>query len=440
MATRYWTGAVNGGTGIWDLSDTTNWSTTSGGAGGASVPGAADTVIFDANSGAGVCTLGITVTVGFLTMTNYTGTLDFVTYEINLDGGASGVFSGGTGYTLNGTKQLNCTYSGANIRSIVGSTAAESNIPNVRIQAGTGAFTFSGRVNNLDFTGFSGSLNTGSFNVYGSLVLSATMTVTGTNNAISFNGATAGKTITTNGVTIDRVVSFSAVGGGWTLVDNFNGGAARSFSLVGGTVIAANVNVSLGSFSMATANAKTLTLGNGTWTCASGWDAATNGASLTVSTSTGTINMTSASAKTFAGGGKTWPTLNQGGAGALTITGANTFANITNTVQPATITFPASTTTTVSAFGVSGTSGDQITINSSTPGTRATLFDAAGVVSVNFCTIQDIDAAGGAVWNAYVANGNVDGGNNVDWDFGGVPPAVTEVTYRIRSFTETRRF
>lgn len=166
---------------------------------------------------------------------------------------------------------------------------------------------------------------------------------------------------------------------------------------------------------------------------------ASTSSNLTVS-GTGTISMTSASAKTFAGGGKSWPTLNQGGAGTLTITGANTFTSITNTVQPATITFPASTTTTVGAFAVSGTSGNLITINSSLAGTRATLSDASGVNSVSFCDIKDITATGGATWNAFYANGNVDSGNNLNWDFGGTPSVSTEVTYRIRSFTTPRRF
>jgi len=86
-------------------------------------------------------------------------------------------------------------------------------------------------------------------------------------------------------------------------------------------------------------------------------------------------------------------------------------------VQPATITFPASTITTVSAFSVSGTSGNQITLNSSTPGTRATLSDASGVNSVSFCTIQDLNVTGGATWNAFTSAGNVDDGNNIGWDF-----------------------
>jgi len=46
MANRYWVL----GTGTWDSTSTTNWSTSSGGAGGASVPTAADNVFFDANS------------------------------------------------------------------------------------------------------------------------------------------------------------------------------------------------------------------------------------------------------------------------------------------------------------------------------------------------------------------------------------------------------
>lgn len=46
MANRYW----RGGTGVWDSSDTSHWSASSGGAGGASVPTSSDDVFFDANS------------------------------------------------------------------------------------------------------------------------------------------------------------------------------------------------------------------------------------------------------------------------------------------------------------------------------------------------------------------------------------------------------
>jgi hypothetical protein len=143
----------------------------------------------------------------------------------------------------------------------------------------------------------------------------------------------------------------------------------------------------------------------------------TNVTGLTVSPATGVISMNSASAKFFVGGGKTWPTLNQGGAGALTIQSSNTFANITNTVQPATITFTAGVTQTVAAFGVSGTAGNLITLNTSTSGTRATLIDTDGTNEVSNVSIKDINATGGAIWNSFLKSGNVDAGNNSGWDF-----------------------
>jgi hypothetical protein len=57
MATYYWVG----GSGTWDASATTNWSATSGGAGGAGVPTSADDVVFDINSGPGSPISTITV-------------------------------------------------------------------------------------------------------------------------------------------------------------------------------------------------------------------------------------------------------------------------------------------------------------------------------------------------------------------------------------------
>jgi hypothetical protein len=74
MASRFWVG----GTGTWDSSDTTHWAATSGGAGGQSVPGSADTVTFDANSGGGTVTLnfGGTITIQSMTTGAFAGTWD----------------------------------------------------------------------------------------------------------------------------------------------------------------------------------------------------------------------------------------------------------------------------------------------------------------------------------------------------------------------------
>lgn len=63
MADRYWVG----GTGTWNSSNTANWSATSGGASGASVPTSADNVLFDDNSAAGNFTVTISGAVNCLT-------------------------------------------------------------------------------------------------------------------------------------------------------------------------------------------------------------------------------------------------------------------------------------------------------------------------------------------------------------------------------------
>ena len=57
MATYYW----RGGSGTWDASNTTNWSTSSGGAGGFGPPTREDAVIFDTNSAPGNYTVQVTI-------------------------------------------------------------------------------------------------------------------------------------------------------------------------------------------------------------------------------------------------------------------------------------------------------------------------------------------------------------------------------------------
>lgn len=93
MAARFWVG----GTGTWDTSDTTHWAATSGGAGGQSVPGAADTVTFDGGSGGGTVTAAATLTgVTSLTCGAFTGTLTFATNNPNFTVGTVSISGTGT--------------------------------------------------------------------------------------------------------------------------------------------------------------------------------------------------------------------------------------------------------------------------------------------------------------------------------------------------------
>jgi hypothetical protein len=440
MANRYWVG----GAGTWDTTSTANWSTTSGGAAGASAPTTADVAIFDAASGSTyTVTLGENVSVNTVTATSaVSATVDFGTYKITLVGNGAAIWAAAGFTSYLGTPLIECSYSGATgTRTIIAGGDA-SNRPSFNITAGTDLLSMGGgRVfGTINFTGFSGTLLDGNRSIVGDYIASATMTFQAGPSGTTFASTSGIRTITANGNTFTGTFNFSGPGGSWKFTDNFSLATANTLTLTSGTLDADGKNVSIGNFSLGSGT-KTLTLGSGTWTVTgTSWNANTNVAALTVSSSAGTISMTSASAKTFAGGGKVWPTLNQGGAGALTIQQSNTFANITNTVQPATITLTSGTTQTVTDFDVSGTSGNLVTLNASTAGTQATLTDSSGTNSVSFVDIKDIVATGGAEWQSYTTNGNVNSGNNTGWIFDAPAILGDEYVTELRSFTEKRRF
>lgn len=102
MADRYWVG----GTANWDGTAGTKWATTSGGAGGASVPTSADDVFFDAAS-TGTCTIAAGNTgAKSINCTGFTGTLAG-TAAITVSGSITLV--AGMTYTYTGTTTINAT-------------------------------------------------------------------------------------------------------------------------------------------------------------------------------------------------------------------------------------------------------------------------------------------------------------------------------------------
>jgi hypothetical protein len=101
VADRYWVG----GTGAWTTSSTTVWSTTSGGASGASVPTAADSVFFDQ---AGTRTITLTGALACLDITVSAGTHTFTsTGTIAISGSMSLVPA--TVWSATGTLTFNAT-------------------------------------------------------------------------------------------------------------------------------------------------------------------------------------------------------------------------------------------------------------------------------------------------------------------------------------------
>jgi hypothetical protein len=256
---------------------------------------------------------------------------------------------------------------------------------------------------------------------------------TGITNSSNITGSYtfAGRTtqqITSAGRSFAQAITINSPSGSVTLQDAMTTPTASTgtTTLTQGTLDLQSYTLSTGNFSSTNSNTRTIAFGTGQISCTgtgTAWTTATT-TGLTV-TGTGTISLTSASSKTFAGGGFSYSsvTLNQGGAGNLTITGSNTFSNITNTVQPASVLFTAGTTSTFSSFSLSGTAGNLITIGSVTAASH-TLSKASGTVSVSFCSISRSNGTGGATWEAFTANGNVDGGNNTGWSFGGVAPST----------------
>ena len=262
--------------------------------------------------------------------------------------------------------------------------------------------------------------------IHGSWLNGTGVTLSGT-GTITFAGRGL-QQVSGNGVSFTQYIDVQTVGGvQLTSALTTTGGAI--FTLTTGGLDLNGNTLTLSGYFGTNAGTKSLTFNGGTLVCTASttsafFNANPTGFTTIAGTGTGTISMTGATAKTFVGGGSTFNcTLNQGSAGALTITGANTFKTITNTTQPATITFPSSTTTTfLNNFQLSGTSGNLITINSSTSGTRATISLSSGTVNVSYCSIKDIAATGGAVWDSFTTNGCVDGGNNTGWVFS---PGVT---------------
>lgn len=98
MADRYWVG----GTGTWSTTNTVNWSATSGGAGGASVPTATDNVFINGSSGVGTVTTATGATCANFNCTGYTGTFNSVTFGLAV----TGDFILAAGMTLTASSQF----------------------------------------------------------------------------------------------------------------------------------------------------------------------------------------------------------------------------------------------------------------------------------------------------------------------------------------------
>jgi hypothetical protein len=260
---------------------------------------------------------------------------------------------------------------------------------------------------NLTLTGSGTVWNTGT-------VTNFSYTGTPTVN-VSNNSATA-TTVTTGALSAAQALNFNYTVGTYTLTDTNSVYKNLNFTGFTGTVpnsartIYGNLTIVAGATNSAGANATTFAGTSGTQ------QITTNGVTLNYPL-------------TFNGIGGTFAfqdAVTQGSTRAFTVT--NGTVQLKNGV-----------TSTVGAFATSGTNSK--TLQSTLAGSQATLSQASGTVDVSYLTIQDINATGGATWNAYVNQQNIDAGNNDGWDFG-ISPVIggAEYTYQLRSFTEMRQF
>jgi hypothetical protein len=317
------------------------------------------------------------LTIGRISSNNAdTRSIAFGTSEINLTANSSDLLqiSNATNFTYTGTPTINLTYSGSvgkrTIRFGSAGGATELNCPNINITGGTDIIDAAVRVNNFDLTGFSGEFLQNGNNIFGDFTISSGMTIPASNFTLFFLKSSGTQTVTFNGQTLDFPITKSGAGT-LQLLDNATIGATRTLTHSAGTIDLNDNTLTTGVYSATGSDARSIDFGTGT--LAVGGNFTASGSNYTTA-GTGSVSMTSASGKTFAGGGFTYPTLNQGGAGTLTITGANTFNNITNTNATAsTITFPASTVTRVLNMKLKGNISNLVSMRSSIDGTTYTI-------------------------------------------------------------------
>ena len=332
--TRYWVG----GAGTWNATSTTNWSATSGGAGGESVPTSADAVIFDSASNA-------------------------TAYAVN--------------FLPTGATILRC-----------------------------GSLTIAGPASG-DVT----IQSSGSIVIHGNITLPATglnRTYTG---IIYLSGSTAGKTITTNGVSLVSNIFVDGIGAEWALADALEN-STRSLTVNNGTFSTAGFNFTTTAITSNKATNRTINFGSSTVSVSGNFVFGTSiyiGYPLTFIAGTSQINL-SASSPTIQGNNKTFYNVSYTSASTanVNIQGANTFNNLS------VVSRTTAGVTNITVYGDQTINGT-LTLSAGTDATMRTFLksDTIGATRTLTCgavdTLTDIDFRDITIAGAAVSGGNLTG-------------------------------
>ena len=169
-----------------------------------------------------------------------------------------------TGFTFTGTSNLTISGNAAAgvTRTVqVGSTGGSASIAmTVNVTAGSDNVTMSGWVRDLNFTGFTGTLNNATLSIVGTLTLTAGMSLAAGVGIVSFV-STGSQSITSLGKTFDFPVTFNGVGGTFTLQDALTLGSTRTATLTNGTLALNNFTLTCQDFSSSNSNTRAITFG-----------------------------------------------------------------------------------------------------------------------------------------------------------------------------------
>lgn len=281
------------------------------------------------------------------------------------------------------------------------------------------AVTFTGNVKNLTLNNASLVFDPVDMVVFGNFTTTALSSFASDATPITFAATSGTQTVTTAAKTVNSPIVISGtstvtLGGALT--------TSSSITLTSGTFNAATYAVTVTSLASNNTNTRSLLMGTGQWTLTGDgmiWDlSTTTGLTFTKSTSTLVLSSTASAVRVFAGGSLAYNAITIGGTtgtSTTTFTGSNTFTTFASTKTVAhTLQFAAGTTTTVTTWSVTGTSGNIVTMEAFGSGTY-TLAAGATAFQINFMSISNCTATSSP--NVWYASRSTDGGGNTGINF-----------------------
>lgn len=360
MANRYWVGrSVNG-----DWSSASNWSASSNGSGGASVPTAADDVFFDQYSfnapGQGVVLSNTTSSCRSMDWTGATNTPRFTFAALSVFGSLT--FIQDMRFSTNDT-----SYSGCYIVFSATSGTHTINMPS--------SFRWTNANPDPFFRGWVQFYCSGSatYNLVADMYCYDLDLINGTFNSNNYN------------LVVSTYLSFLDASYGYNIP------------------LPHSTTVNLGTSSV-----------SGSRVTIAGSDKITLNASQATLSTAGTF---------YAGTGHSIGKLTFPDIGVSCEVGG-TFSLGTFEIPPTTVRvkFNSGSVITVNTLIATGTVSHQIILQSYTAGQAWTLSSPSGTKNCNYLTLSDSHAIGGAIWNA--GANSIDGGGNTGWVFNTVVPCV----------------